>query len=146
MVSALLFLVCACDSRQVSPHLLYRADFDAARIDEAERVVRGVAEEWELRVFEKDRDEMAFLTRGRDAFFVALYFEGDSILVLTNVGVGDTLELTAFDYKKMPMSDLDALVAQVITSLEDKLDVEFKIELDVPINGAISADHVSGQG
>lgn len=126
LVLMLFLIACSCEAERMSPYLMYKADFSSAKTGEVESAVKKIAKEWGLRVYEKNQEQMKFLTQGKDAFFIALYFEENPILVITNAGFGDLLMLSVTDYKGMPTSDLERLAAEVINTLETRLDIKFK--------------------
>lgn len=103
----------------------YEAEFDDySKIDQVENRLRGVAKDWEMEILEKDRDQMAFVTQNSPAFFIAMYFEEDPILIVTNVGVGNRLVVSATDHGSMPIGSLEELFQSVLTELE-ALNLEF---------------------
>jgi len=110
------------------PYSLYKAKFDVSKVDDVENTMVVIAKRWNLEPFQKDREQMKFLTQNKEAFFIAFYFDGDPVLVVTNVGVGEVLTLSATDYKKMPISDLKKLIVEVIDALKDQFNIEFKKE------------------
>lgn len=126
-VTMMLLTLSSCgEAEYTPPYLHYRADFDTAKVDEAEMTIKEIAKKWNLRVYEKDRDQMKFLTQGKEAFFIALYRDEDPVLSLTNSGVGNVISVMAVDYGNMPVSDLERLTKEVIKVLEERLNIEFK--------------------
>ena len=121
----LLVLAASCEDRVIRPHAEYEAPLgDYSKIEQVETRLRSIARHWKLEVFEKDRDQMAFVTEGKPAFFVALYFDGDAILIVTNVGVGSKIILAATDHGEMPLGDLERLTQDVLKEL-GTLDLAF---------------------
>lgn len=120
--------VCGCVDAQVVPTVVYKANFDNTKIDAVESIVDEVAQQWKLRPFRKDRVQMERLTFGEDALFVALYFEDNPVLVLTNVGVGKVLTLSTSDFGKMPVEDLNRVANDMIDKLRNRLSIELHVE------------------
>jgi hypothetical protein len=120
----------SCEAEYTPPYLHYRADFDIAKVDETEAVVKEIAKKWNLRVYEKNREEMKLHTQGKEAFFIALYFNEDAVLFVHNSGVGEVLSVMAVDHGKMPISDLGKLTAEVIGALKERLNLEFEKQKD----------------
>lgn len=118
------FLACGCGGAQDIPTVVFKADFDPARIEEVEVLVDEIAGRWNLRVFRKDKKQMSILTQGEAAFFVALYLEQDPIVVLTNVGVSNILSLVISDLGSMHVTELDRLTAEIVDSLEQRLEID----------------------
>jgi hypothetical protein len=118
--------LCACESESAPVYLLYRAPFDVSQVDEADGLIKALASEWELRVFENSRSEMRGITDGKPAFSVTLFFENDPVLFLSNAGVGEILSLFVMDFGEMPIEELQRLTAQVGRALEDRLSIDFK--------------------
>ena len=128
-----LILLCVfcvgCNSESIGPHLKYSAQFDNSKISQIESVLDDVAVRNELEVFSKDHKKMRFLSEGNPAFFTALYLNGDPIIIITNVGVADTLVLTITDYGKIPVAELELIAAEVILLLKSNINIKLaKIE------------------
>ncbi|GBF30072.1 hypothetical protein MnTg04_00008 [bacterium MnTg04] len=83
-----------------------------------------ISEKWELRVFEKDREAMKFLTQGQEAFFIALYFEDDSILAIMNAGIGNILTLSLQTDDNFPVEELEKLANEVRGELKTHLNID----------------------
>ena len=126
-VTAALVFLCACTGRAIPPYLHLEAEFDTAKISAVENIVRNVARDWGLRVREKDKREMRFVSLGADAFFMSVYYENDTIVHVTNAGgVGaSTLRLFASDYGKMPKAKLDDLISDLVRGIET-YDIKFR--------------------
>jgi hypothetical protein len=123
----MLFCVTACgEGEVVKPVLSYQANFDPSDVDQIESFIKSVAKRWDLRVYEKDRKQMSVLTQGEDAFFIALYLNGNSILDISNVGMGKVLTMGVFDYDEMPLEKLHALAHEITAGLSQKFGIEFK--------------------
>ena len=71
---------------------------------------------------------MTILAQGSEAFFVALKFQDDPILILTNVGATDVLHLATNDYGKLLVEELDRLARDVMESLRKKLNIELRLK------------------
>ena len=120
----LFFTLSSCEAEHKPPYLLYTANFDVSTVNEAEAIVKKVAKKWDLRVYEKDREQMKFLTQGKDAFFIALYFNEDPIISIGNSGVGEILRVMAIDYGNVPVSDLEKITADFIKAFKDQLNID----------------------
>lgn len=127
IILTLLFLSCtACDtsSETTEPYAKYSARFDNSKIDAFEIYLDSFAKNNKLEIFRKNRDQMKNLSNSKEAFFTAFYFKGDPVLIITNVGNAKTLTLTATDYKKMPIKNLEHLTNTLIKATKKELDVE----------------------
>ncbi|MBA3582909.1 MAG: hypothetical protein H0W44_10735 [Gammaproteobacteria bacterium] len=91
-----------------------------------ELAIKEVAKKWDLRIYEKDREQMKFHTQGKEAFFIVLYFNKDPVLSLDNSGVGEVITLMAVDYGNMPIQDLKKLAYDVIDTFETRFDIKFE--------------------
>ncbi len=114
LLFVLSILCSACSSESIEPHMKYSAKFDNYKIEQVELILVNIAAERELRVFKKDREKMKYLSQGKDAFFTALYFKEDPVLIVTNIGVTDTLIMTITDYGKMPKEELEHMAEAVV--------------------------------
>lgn len=113
-------LCSACSSESIDPYMKYSANFDNSKIEQVESILSSIAADRELEIFRKDREKMQYLSQGKHAFFTALYFEEDPVLILTNVGVADTLVMTITDYGKMPIEELENIAEVVISNASSK--------------------------
>lgn len=120
------FLGSSCEAEYKPPYLLYTAQFDITKVDNAVVLVKEIAKNWNLRVYEIDREQMKFVTQGKDAFFIALYFKEDPIISIANSGVGEVLRVMAIDYGKMSLPDLKKLTEETIQTLKLELNLEFE--------------------
>ena len=126
VILALILSSCGEVNRKIP--LLYQANFDASKIEEVEGAMEIISKKWGLRLFQKDRERMKYLTQGKEAFFIALYFNGDAVLSLNNVGVGEVLSLMIVDYGIMPKNDLERLTNETLLILKTQLSIEFEKE------------------
>lgn len=120
--------ISACGATQDIPVVVYEGNFDNSQIDAVEEVIDDVANRWKLQVFRKNRADMTILAQGSEAFFVALKFQDDPILILTNVGATDVLHLATNDYGKLPVEELDRLARDAMESLRKKLNIELRLK------------------
>lgn len=123
-----MLLLSGCSSAQEAPTTVYKGPFEASKVDAADAAVGDVAKKWNLRVFRKDRKHMRRLTDDKEAFFVALYFDKDPVVVVTNVGVATVLSVTISNYGRMPVQDLNRLTTDVIDTLK-QLGVELREDM-----------------
>jgi hypothetical protein len=86
ILAFLSFSSIGCSSESVSPHMTYVAVFDNSKIGIVEPVFDDVAKRNNLRIFKKDRMEMQGLSHGKKAFFTALYFHADPVLIIDQCG------------------------------------------------------------
>ncbi len=121
-----LFLVSSCDNYKKN-FLEYRADFNPQKVDLAEKIIIQFADNNKLRVFNKDKNDMSSLSRGKNAFYIALYYKGDPLLSITNVGVAVQLRVSSIDYNNMPKVELAELTLDLINILQRELNVKFKL-------------------
>ena len=117
-------VVAACGEEHVEPAFFYKAQFDPSMVAEVESFVRDISVKWQLELFEKDREQMKFLTQYREAFFISLYFECDAILAIMNVGVGNVLTLSLHDYGNLPVEQLERLANEVRSGLRAQLNID----------------------
>jgi hypothetical protein len=129
IVSVILFSLFACKPESVNFHAKYVAKFDNSKIDKVDSVFLSVGTINKLRVFKKDRKEMQYLSRGKDAFFSALYYENSPVFVLTNVGATDALVFTATDFGKMSNVDLERITQQILESTSSAVDLRWENQL-----------------
>ncbi|MBU2391942.1 MAG: hypothetical protein KKH70_01140 [Gammaproteobacteria bacterium] len=106
--------------------LEYRADFNPQKIEIAEKTIVHFADKNKLRVFSKDKEKMSTLSGGKKAFYIALYFKDDPILLITNVGASVQLSLSSVDYGNMTESDLKALTIALVEALQLELNIKFE--------------------
>jgi len=116
-----------CNSKSVAPHMKYFAAFDNSKIEVVEPILDVIAKRNNLEVSEKDPMKMKTLSQGKEAFFTALYFHGDSVLILTNVGVSGKLVFTVTDYGEIPLSDLERIANEIINAIEAAANLKFAI-------------------
>ena len=90
--------------------------------------MRTISEDWDLYLEERYRDNLRYVARGMNAFVSTLYFEGEGILMVTNVGLGDVLQFSLSDNGKMPIEDLERLGAEVREGLRDQLGIELEFK------------------
>lgn len=110
-------LFSACKSESIKPYMKYSAEFDNSQIEQVESILLGIATDYKLRIFKKNRENMQYLSQGKNAFFTALYFNDDPILIMTNVGVADTLVLTVTDYGEVSQKDLEQITDIVVKTV-----------------------------
>ena len=122
------FFVASYGGESTRPTYHYRASFDPAMVDGVEKFMRGVAKRWEFRLFEKDRKGSKFITRGMEAFFIALFLKSDPenewILDISNAGAGTILTLGLYEHEDMPLSELQELDNEVRTGLRERFGIE----------------------
>ena len=99
---------------------MYRADFSGEYIQQIEEFIDIVATENKLRVFRKDRKNMAVLTEGNDAFYSVFYYNDDPVISITNVGAGTVLSIIATDYGNLPIEQLNSIVKRLTTFLTEE--------------------------
>ncbi len=124
--SALMLLgATACgEDNNVEPVMSYQANFYPEKVACVESVAKSLANDWKLEVYEKDRKQMNLLTQGQDAFFIALYFQGDAILDISNVGMGSTLTMGVFDFGKLSLDKLHRLANEMIKGINQQCDIQ----------------------
>jgi hypothetical protein len=88
---------------------MYSADFETINIERVEKYIDILAEKNDLRIFRKEREDMAILSNGSPAFFTALYYKENPVFVATNVGVSSTLSISITDYGSFPIDKLENL-------------------------------------
>ena len=124
-------LVLACSEIEVVvPIFNLRAEFDPSNVDRVDSFIKATATQWNLSVLEKGRDQMAFLTQGQEAFFLALYSGETPILDITNAGAGTILVLHVYDYGEMPLEQLNELADEIVISLNQNFGIELMSQLE----------------
>ncbi|MDP1932169.1 MAG: hypothetical protein Q8L60_12005 [Gammaproteobacteria bacterium] len=119
-------VVSACEeSSGVSPTYSYRAEFNPADVDAVVQFVRSVAERRNIRVYEKDRRQMSFLTQGKEAFFIAFYYNDNAVLDISNVGVGEIITLGVFDHQEYSAQALYDVSEEITTGLNQQFGIQF---------------------
>jgi len=126
ILGILFFLLSACNSESIEPYMKLSAKFDNSKIDQIESIFEHIAANNKLKIFKKDREKMQHLSQGKNAFFTALYFKGDPVLILTNAGVANTLVFTVTDYGKMSITELERIASEVIKRIEASVSIEFE--------------------
>ena len=122
-----IFCLSACAQDDVKPVYFYKASFDPVMVDAVAEVMKDISENRQFKLFEKDREEMKFLTEGKNSFFTAFYLKGKPILVLTNVGVGEVLTLSLHDNSKLPLDALEGLAQEVRNTLKNRFNIELQV-------------------
>ena len=129
LLSILLSIFClsACGQDDVKPMYFYKASFDPVMVDAVADVMEEISENRQFKLFEKDREQMKFLTEGKNAFFTAFYLKGEPILAITNVGVGEVLTLSLHDYGELPLDVLEGLAQEVRNTLKNRFNIELQV-------------------
>ena len=110
----------SCNSDTVPPYLVYDAPVDDfSLIDQVENVVTEIGQKNGLRVVAKDREPLSLVTDERPAVFVSFFYQNDPILMVTNVGIGEILSVEAYDFGHLPTADLERLLFEVTSNLQD---------------------------
>lgn len=122
-----IFCLSACGQDDVKPVYFYKAPFDPVMVDAVAEVMKDISESRQFKLFEKDREQMKFLTDGKNAFFTAFYLKGEPILAVTNVGVGEVLTLSLHDYGELPLDDLEGLAQEVRDTLKNRFNIELQV-------------------
>ena len=128
-ISVILFISSCGDYKK--NFLEYRAEFNPEKVEKVEQVIIEFADENKLRVFNKDKKEMSILSKGENAFYIALYYKGDPFLSITNVGVVVQLSVSSIDYGNISKSELSRLTLALIDDLQRELNLEFKKERSI---------------
>jgi hypothetical protein len=99
------------------------ADYEIGtpQIAAVELLLDRVAANHDLRVFRKNRDTMATLTKDQPAFFTALYLKDDVVLVVTNVGVGSVLHVSANGSPPLASVRVLGVYHEFVAALEQEL-------------------------
>ena len=105
----------------------YKASFDPVMVDAVADVMEEISENRQFKLFEKDREQMKFLTEGKNAFFTAFYLKGEPILAITNVGVGEVLTLSLHDYGELPWMCWEGLAQEVRNTLKNRFNIELQV-------------------
>lgn len=121
-----ILLLNACDSEHVAPTFIFEAPFNPNMVDEVEVYIKEVADKNGLRVFEKGRDQMRALSKGKEAFFIAFYYDNDPILSISSVGVPDLIRLSLYDFGKITLPDLEALAIEIKYGLKERYRINLK--------------------
>lgn len=129
LVFILLSVFCfnACGKDDVRPAFFYKASFDPVMVDAVAKAMEDISESHQFKLFEKDREQMKFLTDGENAFFTAFYLKGEPILAITNVGVGGVLTLSLHDYSDLSLDELEGLAQEVRDTLKNRFSIELQV-------------------
>lgn len=122
------FGLASCTPERRFPGVSYEAAFDPAMVEDVMVFMRTISEDWDLYLEERYREDLRYVARGMNAFVSTLYFDGDGILMVTNVGPGDVLQFSLSDNGKMPIEDLERLGAEVRQGLRDQLGIELEFK------------------
>ena len=95
-------------------------------INDVEVYIRAVGKKWDLEIFEKDRDQMKFITQNQEAFYIAFYYNDNAILHISNAGFGVGIVLSLFDDGEMPLSDLKKLDEEIRAGLNENFGVKLE--------------------
>ncbi|QUJ68604.1 hypothetical protein KDD30_05690 [Photobacterium sp. GJ3] len=114
----------SCHSEDIQPYKTYMVEYNNVNNGKVESVINEFSVRNNLYLYRKDESSMQYLSLGEPAFFNALYYQDDPVIVITNVGVSGELVITVTDYKKLPVSTLDGLATDLISILENTLSVE----------------------
>lgn len=108
----------SCGSSSVPAHEIYESKFDPKNIDNVEMQLDGIAKEWGMTLFRKDRDSMKYLSQDIDAFFTCFYFDDECVLVVSTVGTPAHIQLVSMDFGVLPISKLEELTSVVAKNIE----------------------------
>ena len=120
------FFLAGCNAKGKEPTFFYRAAFDPLMINDVEVYIRAVGKKWDLEIFEKDRDQMKFITQNQEAFYIAFYYNDNAILHISNAGFGVGIVLSLFDDGEMPLSDLKKLDEEIRAGLKENFGVKLE--------------------
>ena len=122
-----IFCLSACAQEDVKPVYFYKASFDPVMVDAVTEAMKDISENRQFKLFEKDREQMKFLTEGKNAFFTAFYLKGEPILAITNVGVGEVITLSLHDYGELSLDALEGLAQEVRDTLKNRFNIELQV-------------------
>jgi hypothetical protein len=132
-------LLSACNnppSEYLPENDIYRSDFNQAEIDIVLDALYSFAKNHNLKVIEKDREQMQVLTQGTPAFSVFLYSENDPIFSVTNFGVGKIVSINARYYSRFEEGEIEQLRDMLLSRLENEATLDFKkVDLNTQIKG-----------
>ena len=116
----------SCGSSYTPPHLMYSAEhFNTQDIPEVEKLIRNVANKWDLQIKEKDRGQMKILSSEGEAFFIFLLRNEKVILHIGNVGANRIITLMFYNQGQLPVNELEQLAAEIKNELESRFNLEF---------------------
>ena len=121
-------LLVACSEQPSRPFAIYRADYDPGVIPKTEAIIDEIASQFEFRVFRKNREQMAYLTRGTPAFYTALYFGEHAVLTISNVGAGKTVTIHATDFGHVDRSKLNQALELLVHKLKSELGLRLEAQ------------------
>jgi hypothetical protein len=101
---------------RVEPFEEYRSNFDPVNVPCAESVVRRLSDERNFGLDEGPKDSLRFITRGMDAFFIAIYSNDTDfgvtnlVMIVTNAGAGIFVNMQVFQSETVSRGHLSDLL------------------------------------
>lgn len=119
-------ILISCSSENRDPILKYQSPFDPSYVNAVEEYIKLLSDEKGFRVFEKDREEMRIISKGKEAFFIALYKGEKQFLVISNVGAGDIIFLHLTEHNEIRKSEIADLAEEIRMYLASNFDINLK--------------------
>jgi hypothetical protein len=113
-------LIAGCEEPS-RPLVIAEYEIQANQIAAVEFLLDRTAAKHDLRTFRKNRDHMATLTEDKPAFFTALYLKEELVLVVSNVGVGSVLHVSANGSPPLASVEVLGVYQEFIAALEQEL-------------------------
>lgn len=116
--------LCSCGNEPVE-YKQYTATFDDSKIGNVEKFVRSYAEMNNLKVLEKDKEQLKYLSNDANEFFMTLNYQGDPIVAVLNIGQTNILRILALDYGDLELEKLDVITNEIKNALANELNLKF---------------------
>lgn len=116
----LTLILSGCSELNRSPFLSYDADITISQVDELERIIIEFGRENVFEVYEKDKHDAILATNGSNAFFIEYRYHNKTILVATNISIGERFRLYFFDNSKLSRYKVREISTKLITKLNNK--------------------------
>jgi len=119
-----LILICSCNSQYLEPDLYFEGKFDPKNVNTLEKFIKQLAKDKGFQIFEKDRNQMSFLSQGKEAFYISYYIHEDigPVMWISNVGAPNILVLGFNSFSDFSRENAKELAIVIINYLKNELD------------------------
>lgn len=121
----ILAISCGNKSVYVKPDFLYKGKVNSSQVDSLHIFIKELAGIYNLDVFEKNREDMQFLTHGENAFYLSLYKNNHDapVMWISNVGSGTVLTFGFSSNEYFSLEDVRSLFDKVKIHLENNMSI-----------------------
>lgn len=127
---AIITFACRPEFKEEHVKLQAEINFSAEDIRNVEIFMEQLAKEWGMEYRGKEKEQLRAVYPEEETFFGVLSYKKDPVLVLTNTLPSDELDLSAFDFGKLPKDELDKLVSRITLEFENRFDLVFEDAAD----------------